>query len=73
MTAKRVVGVEIEDARLENTWLETVQGVVIGFTPEGELVGQHDLGGLPEDQQDLIAHKMLQIGHQIIKRRLVLH
>lgn len=80
--SKRMVGVKVEgvvtavglpEPKLPCSTLEMVQGAAVGFTDEGELVGQLDVNQLSLERQHQVGYKLVQMGLAVLDGKLQIH
>ncbi len=70
---KRFVGVGLEDPQLPTSIVESVLGVSIGYTDEGNLVGVQNLGELSEERRHVLGQRLLEMGWALLEGRVQIH
>ncbi len=79
---KRTVGVQSEEgivavvtpiSKLPKDAMEVVQGVVAGYTDEGRLLFQGDLGELSQERRETLGYQLIELGMQILGNKLRIH
>lgn len=67
------LGISTENDLLPISVVEEVLGVVIGYNPEGDLVGQSNLGELSQERRAHLGFKLLEMGQKLLEGRIRVH
>jgi len=68
-----IVAVGVVDDRLPASALEVVQGIVLGFTDQGDLVGLLTVNEISTERRHQLAYKVIQMGMALLEGKLQVH